>query len=154
MQITLAKALKEKNRIVGEINKLWMLISKENSCWETHTRSIDVKETMENVEFLTKKLIELKTKIGKANEGILEYMYSLEESKSQMSQLERLDTTEDMRYYNRGLSEEVIEVRSAEITAREVLKRRLNLQRKCDQLQDEMDAYNATHRIDFDSPLK
>ena len=82
MQITLAKALKEKNRIVGEINKLWTLVSKENSCWETHTRSIDVKETMKTVDFLTEKLIELKTKIGKANEGILEYMYSLEECKN------------------------------------------------------------------------
>lgn len=38
MQITLAQALKEKNRISGEISRLWGLVAKENSCKEgTHT---------------------------------------------------------------------------------------------------------------------
>ena len=63
MQITLAQALKEKNRLVGEIANLWRLIYAENSCWETHTRSIDIKETLATVEHYTAKLIELKTKI-------------------------------------------------------------------------------------------
>ena len=151
-QISLAQALKEKNRIVGEIAKLWTMVGNENSCWEIHTRSIDVNETVERIEFLTQKLIELKTKIGKANEGNLENMYRLEECKSQISRYNGLDTTEDVRY--RGINDNITEVRTAEITAKKVIQRTENLQRQCDVLQDELDAYNATHKIEFESPLK
>ena len=151
MMITLAQALKEKNRIVGEISRLWDLVENENSCWESHTRSIDVKETMQTIEFLVQKLVELKTKIGKANEGNLANMYALEECKSQMSRFSKLNTLEDVRY--RGVNDDIMEVRSAEITAQEVLQRNKNLQRQCNQLQDELDAYNATHKIEFETPL-
>jgi hypothetical protein len=149
--ITLAQALKEKNRIVGEISRLWVLVENENSCWESHTRSVDVKETMKTIEFLVQKLVELKTKIGKANEGNLANMYALEECKSQMSRFSKLNTLEDVRY--RGVNDDKMEVRSAEITAQEVLQRNKNLQRQCNQLQDELDAYNATHKIEFETPL-
>jgi cysteinyl-tRNA synthetase len=98
MLITLAQALKEKNRIVGEISKLWTLVNNENSCWEYHTRSISVEETMKTINSYTEKLIELKTKIGKANEGNLQYMYALDEYKSKISKLEKLDTAEEIRY--------------------------------------------------------
>ena len=151
MMITLAQALKEKNRIVGEISRLWELVENENSCWESHTRSVDVKETMKTIEFLVQKLVELKTKIGKANEGNLANMYALEECKSQMSRFSKLNTLEDVRY--RGVNDDKMEVRSAEITAQEVLQRNKNLQRQCNQLQDELDAYNATHKIEFETPL-
>jgi len=151
MMITLAQALKEKNRIVGEISRLWVLVENENSCWESHTRSVDVKETMKTIEFLVQKLVELKTKIGKANEGNLANMYALEECKSQMSRFSKLNTLEDVRY--RGVNDDKMEVRSAEITAQEVLQRNKNLQRQCNQLQDELDAYNATHKIEFETPL-
>ena len=151
MMITLAQALKEKNRIVGEITRLWGLVENENSCWESHTRSVDVKETVKTIEFLVQKLVELKTKIGKANEGNLANMYALEECKSQMSRFSKLNTEEDVRY--RGVNDDVMEVRSAEITAQEVLQRNKNLQRQCNQLQDELDAYNAIHKIEFETPL-
>lgn len=151
-EISLAQALKVKNRIVGEITRLWALVNSENSCWETHTRSIDVKATVENIEFLTQKLIELKTKIGKANEGNLENMYALEECKSQISRFGSLNIVEDVRYH--GLNDRIKEVRSAEITAKEVLEKIKRLQRQCERLQDELDVYNATHKIEFDSPLE
>ena len=151
MMITLAQALKEKNRIVGEISRLWELVENENSCWESHTRSVDVKETMKTIEFLVQKLVELKTKIGKANEGNLANMYALEECKSQMSRFSKLNTTENVRY--RGVNDDIMEVCSAEITAQEVLQRHKTLQRQCNQLQDELDAYNATHKIEFETPL-
>jgi len=152
MEITLAQALKEKNRIVGEVGRLWTLVEEENSCWEFHSRSIDVKDTMKTIEYLIEKLVELKTKIGHANKGNLENMYALEECKSQMSRFSKLNTEEDVRY--RGANDDIMDVRSAEITAQEVQRRSKELQLKCNQLQDALDAYNAAHKIEFDSPLK
>lgn len=151
MLITLAQALKEKNRIVGEISKLWALVNRENSCWEIHKRSISVIETMKTINHYTEKLIELKTKIGKANEGNLQNMYALDEYKSQISKLDNLDTSEDIRY--RGIKDDIMEVRSAEITAADVIEQVKQLQLKCNQLQDAIDAYNATHKIEFVTPL-
>lgn len=151
MLITLAQALKEKNRIVGEISKLWMLVNNENSCWEYHTRSISVEETMKTINSYTEKLIELKTKIGKANEGNLQYMYALDEYKSKISKLEKLDTAEEIRY--RGVRDDIMEVRSPIITAANVIEQVKQLKLKCNQLQDAIDAYNATHKIEFVTPL-
>ena len=151
MLITLSQALKEKNRIVGEISKLWALVNRENSCWEIHKRSISVIETMKTINCYTEKLIELKTKIGKANEGNLQNMYALDEYKSQISKLDNLDTSEDIRY--RGINDDIMEVRSAEITAADVIEQVKQLQLKCNQLQDAIDAYNATHKIEFVTPL-
>ena len=152
MLITLAQALKEKNRISGEINKLWSLVQRQNSCWENRTRSIDINETLKIIEYYTEKLIELKTKIGKANEGNLENMYALEECKSQISKYSGIDTDEEIRYL--GANEERMLVKYCILQTSDVLKIQKSLQMKCNRLQDELDAYNATHKIEFDTPLK
>ena len=152
MQITLAQALKEKNRLAGEISKLWGLIHHENSCWETHQRSIDVHETMETIEYYTAKLIELKTKIGVANAGLLADMYALEEAMNRISKLGSLDTEEGVRY--RGINDSIKELMTAEITAKDVIRLVNETQIECNRLQDALDAYNATHKIDFETPLK
>ena len=152
MLITLAQALKEKNRLTGEISKLWLLVQRENGCWENRTRSIDVNETMQTINEYTQKLIELKTKIGKANSGNLENIYALEEYKSQISKYSNIDSDDDVRYL--GENEERILTKSCVIKKSEVLKLQKSLQIKCNHLQDELDAYNAAHKIEFDTPLK
>ena len=126
MLITLAQALKEKNRIAGEINKLWLLVQRENACWENRTRSIDVNETMQTINEYTQKLIELKTKIGKANTGNLENMYALEEYKSQISKYSNIDTDEDVRYL--GENQDRTLKKNCEIKTSEVLKLQKSLQ--------------------------
>ncbi len=152
MLITLAQALKEKNRLVGEISKLWMLVQRENACWENRSRCIDINETMQTINEYTRKLIELKTKIGKANAGNLENMYTLEEYKSQISKYGNINTDEEVRYL--GENQDRTLQKTCVIKTSEVIKLEKSLQIKCNQLQDALDAYNATHKIEFDTPLK
>ena len=152
MKITLAQALKEKNRLAGEITNLWNLVQRENSCWDNHTRCIDIRQTLEMIETYTEKLIELKTKIGKANQGNLENMYSLEELKSKISKLDGIDTDEDVKFV--GVQGTIKMVRSPDVTASEVLKMKTQLQIRCNQLQDALDAYNVRNTIEFETPLK
>ena len=151
MQITLAQALKEKNRIVGEVSRLWNLVQQQNSCWENRKRSIDVNATMQTINHYTEKLIELKIKIGKANEGNLENMYALEEYKSRISKLDSIDAEEDVRYL--GVNNERELIKTVIISASEIIGMQKTLQSKCNQLQDKLDEYNATHKIEFDTPL-
>ncbi len=152
MKITLAQALKEKNRLAGEITNLWNLVQRENSCWENHTRCIDIRQTLETIGTYTEKLIELKTKIGKANKDNLENMYSLEELKNKISKLDGIDTGEDIKFL--GVREETKMVRSAEVKASEILKMKKALQIECNRLQDALDAYNVRNTIEFDTPLR
>ena len=152
MKISLAQALKEKNRLVGEIANLWKLVQSENSCWEPYTRSIDVRETLETIKLYTAKLIELKTKIGKANHGNLENMYALEEAKSKMAKIDGIETEEDVRYI--GVKEEREIHRTAIVKKAECLAMKRELQLECNRLQDALDTYNAITKIEFDTPLK
>ncbi len=151
-QITLAQALKEKNRLAGEIRRLWGLFQQENSCQETHTRSIDVAKTLQTIEHYTAKLIELKTKIGRENAGNLQNMYRLEEAKSRMAKLNETNGSEDdEREYTRDAYHYV--KRTAIFNEEKLLEMKRKLQIECNALQDKLDAYNALHKIEFDTPL-
>ena len=153
MQINLAQALKEKNRIVGEISVMWGWVNKDNSALTTHKRTVDVEETMKTIDHYTAKLIELKTKIGKANDGNLKNIYALEEAKSKLAKLNNLNTNEDAEYnYRNGC--EIVTERTAIYDAVQVMKMVRKLQMECNHLQDKIDAYNATNTIEFESPLR
>lgn len=152
MQITLAQALKEKNRLAGELNRLWELFKEENSCTEKHKRPIDVAMTLRTIELYSTKLVELKTKIGIANAGNLENMYRLDEAKSKMSKLNETNGSEDdeMKFVNGSC---VYVKRTAIFNEEKLLEMRRKLQIECNDLQDKLDAYNALHKIEFDTPL-
>ena len=152
-QITLAQALKEKNRIAGQIRVLWDSIQQENSRREEETRSIDIRKALESVKLYTEKLVELKTKIGLANAGSLEHIYFLEEYKAKMAKLSGISKDEATVYlesYSTG-GKEII--RNVVITRKEIREMQHKLQLECNRLQDEMDAYNALTKIDFETPL-
>ncbi|MBP5671013.1 MAG: hypothetical protein J6X49_01365 [Victivallales bacterium] len=151
-QITLAQALKEKNRLAGEIRRLWGLFQHENSCLENHTRSIDVEKTLQTIEHYTAKLVELKTKIGTANAGNLKNMYLLEEAKNRMAKLNETNANEDGdREYSHDSYYYV--KRTAIFNESKLLEMKRKLQLECNALQDKLDAYNALHKIEFNTPL-
>ena len=152
-QITLAQALKEKNRLTGEIRRLWGLFQHENSCLENHTRSIDVEGTLRTIEHYTAKLVELKTKIGMANAGNLKNMYLLEEAKNRMAKLNETNTNDDDEREYAGTNSFHYIKRTAVFNDARVLEMKRKLQIECNALQDKLDAYNALHKIEFDTPL-
>ena len=153
MKIKLAQALKEKNRIASEIQRLWGLIARENSTREDRTPLIDVAKSFELVQLYTEKLIELKTKIGMANAGILERIYRMDECKSKLSNLDMVNT-DDSTDIQRLTDTQYRELKKNVVFSKtQVLAMREELQQECNRLQDEMDEYNASTTIEFDSPL-
>ncbi|MBR4674151.1 MAG: hypothetical protein IKP00_06755 [Victivallales bacterium] len=153
MKIRLAQALKEKNRLASEVERLWGLIIRENSKREDLTSVIDVAKTYELVQFYTEKLIELKTKIGLANAGNLQRIYRMDECKSQLSKLDIVNT-DDSTDLQRLTDTQYRELkRKVVFSESQILAMREELQQECNRLQDEMDEFNATTTIEFDSPL-
>ena len=153
MKSRLAQALKEKNRLASEVERLWGLIIRENSKREDMTPAIDVAKTFELVQLYTEKLIELKTKIGQANAGNLERIYRMDECKSRLRKLDMVNT-DDSTDIQRLTDTQYRELkRNVVFSKTQILAMREELQLECNRLQDEMDEFNAKTTIDFESPL-
>ena len=153
MKITLSQALKEKNRLAGEIQRLWSMVAKENSKREDRKRVIDVEETYRTIELYTAKLVELKTKIGIANAGNLERIYQMEEYKNRITQLANVNTDDSTDVITLSDTQYKELKRTVVFDAAKIWQMREALQRECNRLQDEMDDYNASTRIEYESPL-
>ena len=153
MKITLAQALKEKNRLAGEIARAWALLQTENSKREDIRRVVDVEETYKKIKLYTEKLVELKAKIGVANAGNLERIYRMDEYKSALAKLESINTDETSVFQRLTESTYKEFKRTVVFNASQILEMREQLQKECNRLQDEMDAFNASMKIDFESPL-
>ncbi|MBR4902266.1 MAG: hypothetical protein IKZ46_15110 [Victivallales bacterium] len=153
MKITLAQALKEKNRLAGEIARAWALLQTENSKREDIRRVVDVAETYNKIKLYTEKLVELKAKIGVANAGNLERIYRMDEYKSALAKLESINTDETSVFQRLTESTYKEFKRTVVFNASQILEMREQLQKECNRLQDEMDAFNVATKIDFESPL-
>ena len=153
MMISLAQALKEKNRIAGELAEAWRLIAMENSMREDRRRVTDLEELYKTIQLYTDKLIELKTKIGLANAGNLENIYHMEECKHELSKIEQIDTDESSDFQKISDSEFKEYKRTVVFNSSIIWDWKQKLQQECNRLQDEMDTYNATTKIDFETPL-
>lgn len=153
MMMTLAQALKEKNRLAGELARNWSMIARENSKHEDSPRVIDVAETYRKVQLYKEKLTELKTKIGLANAGNLERIYKLEECENELNRLNDIRTDESSDFQAISDSSYKEFKRSVVFSAAQVYEMREKAQQECNDIQDELDAYNATTKIEFESPL-
>ena len=151
MKISIAQALKEKQRLAGEIACLWQLFLNENSCLATHKRKIDVKQTLQTIEHYTAKLVELKTKISLANQGEhLGNMQRLDAVRKQHAKIAETSGSEDPEFDRR---DNVIE-RTAVFSEGRLETMKQQLRQEADALQDKIDAHNAKVQIDFETPLK
>ena len=153
MMMTLAQALKEKNRLAGELSRNWAMIARENSKREDSSRVIDVAETYKKVQLYKEKLTELKTKIGLANAGNLERIYRLGECKNELNRLNDIRTDETSDFQAIGESNYKEFKRTVVFTAAQIYAMREKVQQECNDIQDELDAYNASTKIEFESPL-
>jgi len=148
MKMKLSKALKVKNRLAGEVNRLQTLFARDNSAEQSRVNTnvanieLEMKEVVAN-------LIEIKTKITQANIGIYEMLARKNEVASMKAFYERLNTRDGTfkeRDYNAGQDIETVYV--AFITRDKVDELSKAYQKEIDSLQDEIDEYNATTAIE------
>ena len=151
MKMSIAHALKEKNRLAKEIERLWSAVQSENSCLETHKRTADVNKAFETIKLYGTKLVELKTKIGNAYQGeMFRKIHLLDETKNRLAKLSNTNGSEDPEESYRGTKI----TRTAVFNDAMLLTMQRQLQGEANRLQDEIDAFNASTKIDFETPLK
>lgn len=151
MKITLAKALKLKNRKVTEINRIKEVLKRENSRLTTSTSTVKCPELYASLKDATNSLIALKAAIATANVGIYSRLAQMEECKDRITFIRELNTVEGDVKHPRYMPNEAAEKdvfvafinnerRDSEIAA---------LEARIGELQDEVDEFNATTKIDI-----
>ena len=148
MNVTLARALKEKNRIAGKLRKAQELVKKENRKAAGSPRSVDVAATLAEAERLSALLAAVKAAIAKANDGIVETIVELEETKSLLAFIGSVNADDEVEVERdyRGTVERRWDVA---VRQPELLAKTAALQERADVLQDKLDEYNAATRVDL-----
>jgi len=152
MKMTLAKALKEKNRLAGKM-KVFNACRNENIYFEKDKPKIDVMQVYKKNLEDCKKMFTLKTAIAKANaeHGVCEKMYEMEELKGIIIWLNILCTDiVPVRQINPVTGNEDVTNKCAFISYEFKEAEIERIQTRIDQLQDEIDEINASATIDVD----
>ena len=161
--MSIARALKERKRIIGEMNTLWNRIGNNNLVQKNiklvdgkfikpskeelaAMRKQDPKTLMETWEKLQKRLIDFKVVLHIANTGVVEKLARLSELKSELKQIECMSAySNTCEYCNADFVRiyDVVFDASWQTEVTDALRKDINA------LQDEIDEYNATHFIEI-----
>ena len=146
----LAKALKEKNRLVGEVNRLKGLIMRDNSLETKYLEGKNRTKQWLDYTAAVEALVAIKTAIFKANTGIYRTIVLMSEKKAELGWITSLNTTNGVQETPNYRGEGVIKTEySAYITQDGIDTRIVELQKEIARLQDELDEFNATVTIEI-----
>ena len=90
-KVSIAYALKEKNRVAGRLAKARQLVNRENSTDKRNPSVVDVRSVYNDSKKLRDRLVAIKTTISVANQPIVGKIVELAEVKSEISYLNSLD---------------------------------------------------------------
>lgn len=150
--ITLAHALKEKSRLAAKLAETRALVVKYNAVDLGTRRPININELLMKIPQLEENLIRYKTAIANANCEINRLLIEMMFVRGQMAFYQSLDTEEvqtKTKHTAEGY-EDLAVTRDLVITKQAVFAKIEALQEKLNQLQDQVDAFNATKCIEIE----
>lgn len=148
-KVSLARALKEKNRVAGRLARILTEIGKENSKEELIPRGVDVAALFEQSKRLRRQLTAIKQSIALANQPIIAKILELDEIKSEIAFLNNLDVQEG-RFITEGYRTTIEKHYSAIIRKAHVIEEVARLQARADALQDALDEFNVVTKVMID----
>ena len=144
-KISIARALKQKSRIAGKVRNCLDILKNDNSCPEGTERAFDLAAVLVEYKQYSEELIRYKAVIASANFGIIVKLTELEENRSMIASLKKIDTTNGGKQ-EYGSSYNV----TAALTKADIQREIDSLQQRADDLQDEIDDYNASHFVSLE----
>ena len=154
--ITLARALKEKERIARRLAQVKELFAGINRVRPDETREADVEETYAQMQALQKEYVALKKAIAVANAGISPSLVEMLAVRSELAfytnlRCKEFEINDEYRPERDGCGARervkiVYDTFINEKARREILD---NLTKRLDDLQDEVDNFNATHFVEM-----
>ena len=142
--MNIAQALKEKNKKVAKIQKLWTRISRFNSVSTGNPRSYNIEETWRELNNEMHELIDLKARIHNASTPVRKDIFALSELKSLIQGVRGIDTTEGVyqsRYSNESTETTVVfnvAWQDAQIE---------RIEKDIEAIQEKLDGFNHTTQV-------
>ena len=150
-EITLAKALKVKNRLTGRLSKIQGDIQTYNSVPEGQAGQVDVPALVKVRDRLVAALVALKTAINEANRETQRDIYDLAEKKATVQFLAGISTRHGPQPAVYPSTTEVNYV--AALKKADVDGMVAGLEKDIDQLQDRLDQFNHVRKIEVDGRI-
>jgi uncharacterized protein YukE len=147
-EITLAKALKVKNRLAGRLAKVQSDIQTYNSVLEGQADQVNVLVLVKTRDELVEALVTIKTAINEANREIQRAIYDLAEKKASGQFLAGINTRHGAQpavYPGQPDHKYVAALKKADVDAQ--VQR---LEKEIDTLQDQIDSFNHGHTVEVD----
>lgn len=155
MKVSISKLLKTKNRLASEITRVRAKILAHNSYQfdendSDYKPAVDVINLKAEHDSLVEKLIAVKSALSAANVKSVDKIFRLSEVKGQIAFYDKLNTTEgkERNYYNQS-----VRVNCAQISTSAKDQIISNLIKEAERLQDDLDQFNASHRVELDDSL-
>jgi DNA repair ATPase RecN len=150
--MNISQALKEKNRIAGRIVKLQKQVQQYNQFRENKTQDFNARDLLKSLQEECAYLIDTKSKIAKANQGISDKLVQLAEAKSELVFWTSFNSGSAQETFNESKYIECkhtyVDVKGGHnIPVTEVQEYITRVQTLVETLQDEIDNYNATTQI-------
>ena len=144
-EITLAKALKVKNRLAGRLAKVQADIQAFNSVPEGQAGQVDVAALVKTRDELVAALVGLKTAVNEANREVQRVIYELAEAKASAQFLAGVPTRHGPQPPCYPATVEVTYVAAIKKADVDALVARL--EKEIDRLQELLDQFNHVHKV-------
>ena len=151
-RITIAKALKKKNELAGQLKELQMLFNSCNSYELGTVQKFDATELMGEIVATKLSLTNLQILIQQKNARIVDKLVRMKETKAEIAWLRTIPTTEgEVSSYDRYSDEKVAKKKMIALYDAVWVRSCVKLnERVISNLQDEIDEFNATTFIEFE----
>ena len=164
MKMSIARALKERKRIIGEMNTIRNRINSNNvvtitvkmkedgTCSQpteedfAKRRKLDPEKLMQEWYVLRDKLVSIKAKLHAANTGVIEKLIMLSELKAELQCIESMSCYTNSRDFYADKFMKFVDVKFDD---NYITSKADELRKNINDLQDEIDEYNATHYIEI-----
>ena len=147
--VSIARALKEKNRVAGRLAKAREIIQQENSKDKSLPRRVDVEATYAEAKMLEARLVAIKSAIAQTNNPLVAKIIELDELKSEIAFLNGLNVKEG-RFEEVSYGNKIVRDIEAVVGQARVLAEVAELQKRADALQDALDEFNASTKVEIE----
>ena len=142
--MNIKNALKQKNKLVQELNQLVQRMVINNTVIEGNQRPYSSKETLGQVYKKIEEINVLKTQIHRANAPVYDKIFALAELKGMIKELKKIPTDEGKQTERYGSVQSIKEV---ELNVTDIDNSISILETQIEELQNELDVHNATTNI-------
>jgi hypothetical protein len=144
MSLTIAKALKEKNKKLSQLNKLWKRLDANNSIPEGNVREFNPQELIDELRQEMEAYVTLKTQIHNACVPVRDKIFRLSEWKSFIQRLKSIDTNHGL---TRTRYDSSLVKYEAYLSAGSIENLIEQIETEIEKIQEELDHFNYTNYL-------